>query len=84
MFTSIESIKGTDITCVATLYKDVIYVISAPAEHQDVMDYIENYLNEKLDGSQKHGFLTNKDEFITIEQGLHLAKTAGKIQYAKL
>lgn len=84
MFTKMKVINGTELTCVATLYKNVIYVISAPAEHQDVMDYIENLLNEKLDGSQKHGFLTDKDEFVTIEQGLQLAKTLGKIQYAKM
>lgn len=79
-----NTIIGDRITCVATLYKGVVYVIGAPAEHQDVIHYIENHLNEKLDGSQKHGFLTNKDEFITLQQGLDLAESSGRIQYATL
>lgn len=82
MFT--DNLKGTELTCVATLYKGVIYVIAAPAEHQDVIDYIETHLNEKLDGTQSHGFLTNKDEFISIDQGIRLAESNGKIEYAKL
>lgn len=79
MFASM--INGTEITCVATLYKGVVYVIPAPAEHQDVMNYIENLLNEELDGSQHHGFLTDRDEFITISQGIELAKRHGKLDY---
>ena len=76
-------IKGTQLSCVATLYRGVVYIIPSPAEHQDVIKYIEQHLNEELDGTQVHGFLTDKDEFINIDDGLDLAKKAGKVRYAE-
>lgn len=74
-------IQGTQITCVATLYKGVIYVIPAPAEHWDVIEYIKQHLVEDLDGTQVHGFLTDKDEFITMAQGIELVRKQGKLSY---
>lgn len=81
METPAKMINGTEVTCVATLYRGIVYVIPAPAEHRDVMDYIEQHLVEDLDGSQVHGFLTDKDEFITIAQGIELARKHGKLSY---
>jgi hypothetical protein len=63
-----KEIRGDKLICVATLYKGVVYVIPTPAEHQDVIDYIEYTLNEKVDDSCVHGFLTNKDEFVTLQE----------------
>lgn len=74
-----SDIKGTELTCAAVLYKGVVYVIGAPAEHDDVIKYIKHTLNEsELDGTHEFGWLTDKDEFIEFNQGILLAKKMGK------
>lgn len=76
-----EEITGKELTCVAVLYKEVIWVIGAPAEHDDVVKYIKHSLGEsQLDGTHQFGFLTDKDEFISFNDGIKLAKAGGKFK----
>lgn len=73
------NIRGTLLECCAIMYKGVCYIIAAPANHKDVADYIENYLHEEYDESKGElGFMTDKNEFLTLTEGFHFAVENGQ------
>lgn len=72
-------IKGVQLECCAIMYKGVCYIIAAPATHKDVADYIEHYLHEEYDEDKGElGFMTNKNEFLTLTEGFHFAVERGQ------
>lgn len=81
-----KPIKGNNINCVAVLYRGVAYIIAPPADHQDVKEYIKHVLNEKtLDQNEMTvGYLTDKDEFVSVDEAIELAKTNNLPTYRTL
>lgn len=76
-----EPLKGVRIECCAILYKGVCYIISSPATHKDVADYIEHWLHEEYQEDHGElGFMTDKNEFLTLTEGLIFATDKGHIE----
>lgn len=76
-----EPLKGTKIDCCAILYKGVCYIIAAPATHKDVADYIEKWLHEEYkEECGELGFMTDKNEFLTLTEGFIFASERGQIE----
>ena len=74
-----NDVKGSQLECCAIMYKGICYIIAAPATHKDVANYIENYLHEEYNESKGElGFMTDKNEFLTLTEGFQFAVEKGQ------